>query len=115
MNNVIGRLRGLMRSLFSNGSVPLKKLLIDLNAGPSNDFVVGDRWKMTDVKKRPKEGLVELLFLRKTSNVSGFEDVGARNPWMISMLIWKSYQMLSCCMITTKPDASYFLMFVADG
>ena len=108
-----------MRSLFSNGSVPLKKLLIDLNVGLANDFVVGDRWKMTDVKKRPldgpKEGLVELLFLRKTSNMSGFEDVVARNPWMISMLIWKSYKMLSCCMITTKPDASYFLMFVADG
>ena len=97
----------------------MKKLLVDLNVGLSNDFVVGDRWKMIDVKERPldgpKKGLVELLFLRKMGDVSGFVEVVARNPWMISMLIWKSYQMLSCCMITAKPDASYFLMFVANG
>ena len=34
---------------------------------------------------------------------------------MISMLIWKSHEMLSCCMITAKPDASDLLMLVADG
>ena len=31
------------------------------------------------------------------------------------MLIWKSNEMLSCCMITAKPDAGDLLMFVADG
>ena len=56
-----------------------------------------------------------VLFLRKTGDMSGLVDVVARNPWMISMLIWKSYTMLSCCMITAKPDASDLLMFVADG
>ena len=58
-----------MRSLFSNGCVLLEKLLVDLHVGLSNDFVVGDRWKMTDVKERPldgpKESLVELLFCRE--------------------------------------------------
>ena len=34
---------------------------------------------------------------------------------MISMLIRKSYKMLSCCVITVKPDASDLLMFVAEG
>ena len=34
---------------------------------------------------------------------------------MISVLIWKSDEMLSCCMITAKPDAGALLMFVADG
>ena len=63
----------------------------------------------------PKEGLVELLFFRKTSDVSSLVDVVARNSWMLSMLIWKSDEMLSCCMGTTKPDASDFLMFVANG
>ena len=105
--------------MFSKRRVLLKQLLIDLHVGLSNDFVVGDRWKMTDVKERPldgpKEGLVELLFFRKTSDMSGFVDVVARNPWMISMLIRKSYEMLSCCVITAKPDASDLLMFVADG
>ena len=108
-----------MRSLFSNGRVLLKKLLVDLHVGLSNDFVVGDRWKMTDVKERPldgpKEGLVELLFFRKTSDMSSLVDVVARNSWMISMLIWKSNEMLSCCMITAKPDAGDLLMFVANG
>ena len=74
---------------------------------------------MTDVKERPldgpKEDLVDLLFCRKTSDMSGFVDVVARNPWMISMLIRKSYEMLSCCVITAKPDASNLLMFIADG
>ena len=77
----------------------MKKLLVDLHVGLSNDFVVGDRWKMTDVKERPldgpKEGLVELLFFRKTSDMSSLVDVVARNSWMISMLIWKSDEMLS--------------------
>ena len=108
-----------MRSLFSNGCVLLKKLLVDLNVGLSNDFVVGDRWKMTDVKERPldgpKEGLVELLLCRQSGDMSCFVDVVARNPWMISKLIRKSDQMLSCCVITAKPDASNLLMFVADG
>ena len=80
-----------MRSLFSNGCVLLKKLLVDLDVGLSNGFVVGDRWKMTDVKERPldgpKEGLVELLFYRKASDMSSFVDVVARNCWMISMLV----------------------------
>ena len=97
----------------------LKRLLIDLDVGLSNDLIVGDRWKMTDVKERPldgpKKGLVELLLLQKTGDMSGLVDVVARNPWMISMLIWKSYKMLSCCMITAKPDASDLLMFVAGG
>ena len=57
-----------MRSLFSKRCVLTKKLLIDLHVGLSNDFVVGDRWKMTDVKERPlngpKQSLVELLFCR---------------------------------------------------
>ena len=64
-----------MRSLFSNGCVLAKKLLLDLHVGLSNDFVVGDRWKMTDVKERPldgpKEGLVEVLF-RKASYMIEF-------------------------------------------
>ena len=92
---------------------------MDLHVGLSNDFVVGDRWKMTDVKKRPldgpKEGQVELLFFRKTSDMSSLVHVVARHSWMISMLIWKSNEMLSCCMITAKPDASDLLIFVADG
>ena len=54
-----------MGSLFSNGCVLLKKLLVDLHIGLSNDCVVGDRWKMTDVRERPldgqKEGLVESI------------------------------------------------------
>ena len=108
-----------MRSLFSNGRVLLKKLLVDLDVGLSNDFVVGDRWKMIDVKERPldgpKKGLVELLFLRKTGDMSGLVDVVTRNTWMISMLIWKSYKMLSCCVIAAKPDARDLLMFVSDG
>ena len=108
-----------MRSLFSKRCVLSKQLLIDLHVGLSNDFVVGDRWKMTDVKERPldgpKEGLVELLLFRQSGDMSCFVDVVARNSWMISMLIRKSYQMLSCCMITAKPDASNLLMFVADG
>ena len=108
-----------MRSLFSKGRVLLEQLLVDLYVGLSNNFVVGDRWKMADVKERPldgpKVGLVELLFFRKTSDMPGFVDVVARNSWMISMLIRKSYEMLACCMITTKPDASDFLMLVADG
>ena len=58
-----------MGSLFSKGCVLLKKLLVDLHAGLSNDFRVGDRWKMTDVKERPldgpKEGLVELFVLQE--------------------------------------------------
>ena len=95
------------------------EVLIDLHVGLSNDFVVGDRWKMTDVKERPldvpKKGLVELLFCRKTSDMSGLVDVVARNLWMISMLVGKSYEMLSCCMFAAKPDASDLLMFVADG
>ena len=81
MDNVDGRLRWLMRLLFSNGGVLAKKLLIDLDIGFSNDLVVGDRWKRTDVKERPldgpKEGLVELLFCRKTGDMSGFVDVVA--------------------------------------
>ena len=81
LNNVVGGLRWLMRSFFSNGNVLMKKLLIDLNVGLSNDLVVGDRWKMTDVKERPlddpKEGLAELLFCRKASDMSGFVDVVA--------------------------------------
>ena len=78
MNNIVGGLRWLIRSLFSNGQVLLKKFLIDLNVGLPNDFIVGDRWKMTDVKERPldgpKKGLVELLFLRKTSDMSCLVD-----------------------------------------
>ena len=97
----------------------LKKLLVDLAVGLSNDFVVGDRWKMTDVKERPpdgpKEGLVEFLFFRKTSDMSSLVDVVAQSSWMISMLIWKSDKTLSCCMVTTKPDAGDLLMFVANG
>ena len=108
-----------MRSLFSKGCVLLKKLLVDLHVGLANDFVVGDRWKMTDVKERPldapKEGLVELLFCRKTSDMSSFVDVVARHSWMISVLIRKGDEMLACCVITTQPDASDFLMFVANG
>ena len=107
-----------MRSLFLKRCALLKKLLVDLHVGLSNDFVVGDRWKMTDVKKRPldgpKEGLVELLFFRKTSDMSSFVDAVARNS-MISMLIWKSDEMLACCMFTTKPDAGDLLMLVANG
>ena len=45
-----------MRSLFSSGRVLLKKLLAGPDVGLSNDFVVGDRWKMTDVKERPLDG-----------------------------------------------------------
>ena len=81
MNNVVGRLKWLMRSLFLDGCALAKKLLIDLHVGLSNDFAVGDRWKMTDVKGRPldcpEEGLVELLFCRKTSDMSSFVDVVA--------------------------------------
>ena len=73
-----------MRSLFSNRCVLLKELLVDLDVRLSNDFVVGDRWEMTDIKERPldgpKKGLVELLFLRKTGDMSGLVDVVARNP-----------------------------------
>ena len=119
MQNIVSGLWWLMGSLFSNGRVLLKKLLVDLDVGLSNDFVVGDRWEMIDVKERPldgpKKGLVELLFLRKTSDMSCLVDVVARNTWMISMLIWKSYEMLACFVITAKPDASDLLMFVADG
>ena len=65
-----------MRSLFSEGCILMKRLLIDLHVGLSNDFVVGDRWKMTDVKERPldgpEEGLVELLFCKKAGHMSGF-------------------------------------------
>ena len=75
-----------MRSLFSNGHVLLEKLLVDLNVGLPNDFVVGDRWKMTDVKERPldgpKKGLVELLFFRKASSMSCLVDVVPRNTWI---------------------------------
>ena len=53
MDNVVDRLRWLVRSLFSDGCVLTKKLLIDLNNGLSNDLVVGDRWKMTDVNEQP--------------------------------------------------------------
>ena len=64
-----------MRSLFSNGSV-LAKLLIGLNTGSPNDLVVGDQCKMIDVKERPldgpEDGLVEVLFCRKSSAMSGF-------------------------------------------
>ena len=63
-----------MRSLFSKRRVFLKQLLVDLHVGLSNDFVVGDQWKMIDVKERPldgpKEDLVELLFFRKTSDMA---------------------------------------------
>ena len=108
-----------MRSLFSNRCALLKKLLVDLHVGLSNDFLVGDRWKMTDVKERPldgpKEGLVELLFCRKTCDMPCLVDVVARNTWLISMLIRKSDEMLTCCMVTTKPDAGDLLMFVEDG
>ena len=70
-----------MRSLFSNGSVLATKLLMDLHIGLHNDFDVGDRWKRTDVKERPLDGpeevLVEFLFCKKASNMSGFVDVVA--------------------------------------
>ena len=60
--------------MFSKRCVFLKQLLVDLHVGLTNDFIVGDRWKMTDVKERPldgpKEGLVELLLFRKTSDMS---------------------------------------------
>ena len=108
-----------MRPSFSERCVLLKQLLVDLHVGLANDLVVGDRWKMTDVKERPldgpKEGLVELLFGRKTSDMLSFVDVVARHSWMISVLIRKCDEMLSCCVITAKPDASYLLMFVANG
>ena len=114
-----GGQRWFMRSLFSNGRVLLKKLLVDLHIGLSNDFVLGDRWKMIDVKERPldgpKEGLVELLFCRKMCDMPCLVDVVARNTWIISMLIWKSNEMLTCCTVTTKPDAGDLLMLVADG
>ena len=31
------------------------------------------------------------------------------------MLIWKSDEMLTCCVVTAEPDACDLLMFVADG
>ena len=59
----------------------MKKLLIDPHVGLPNDFIVGDRWTQTDVKERPLDGpeecLVELLFCRKASSMSGFVDVVA--------------------------------------
>ena len=70
----------------------MKKLLVHLHVGLANDFVVSDRWKMIDVKERqldgPKEGLVELLFFRKMSDMSSLADAVAQNSWMISMLVW---------------------------
>ena len=52
-----------MRSMFLSGGVLAKKLLIDLHVGLPDDFIVGDRWKMTDVKERPLDGFQRKVWL----------------------------------------------------
>ena len=86
---------------------------MQLYVGLSDDFDVGHRGQMTDFEERPidgpEEGLVELLFVGEGSNVPGLVDVVARNPWVITMLVWKGNEMLTCCVVATQPDAGDIL------
>ena len=78
---------------------------------------------MADVEEErpvdgPEEGVVELLFFRKTGNMSGLVGVVARRPWVITMLTQKgddSDEMLACCVVASQSDAGDLLRFVADG
>ena len=47
--------------------------------------------------------------------MSDFVNVVARHAWMITMLICKGEEMLTCCVVVSQPDAGDLLRFFVDG